>query len=452
MKSRVRETPITAEQAGPLREYVKLMNELDEAQKVSTKGTHEQRKAAFANIKEIASFVAENKKDLRESGLKVESLGLDRKDNRKLFMRDRKDIFAPSANVFLSGKQKEAPTMNYDLSEDDLEASAEYVNRQIADKESDLMEKFYGDDFKAAPDLNAEPVGYAEPRPLARVNRGPDGRVIRKTIVDMRPVDQRPEDGPMKLAPDVIDPNSPKRKQERADADRDAEYTRLNGLTAAQGYEEGFLGKNFGNTGTSDVPAPQPKSAWGRAKSWMSGTAVGKTAKWLGVGIIGVLGMSVLGPRQDVEDRPQAEQSAMMAPVQEVLPAANVSVDDENVLINAAEEVGETVSDSAATKETKAAVREFRKSGDSRNLEDALKNLEILQGKDAYLQEQAEARKADLQARLADLAVIRSVMSSKSPAVEASKRIDMEKRIAKAKARSEDMISYLELMRTIRSQ
>ena len=122
----------------------------------------------------------------------------------------------------------------------------------------------------------------AEPRPLARVNRGPDERVIRKTVVDMRPVDQRPEDGPAKV-----------------------------------------------------VPAPQPKSAWGRAKSWMSGTPVGKAARWLGIGLIGLL-----GPYQDVEDRPQAEPSAMMAPVQEGLPAASVSVGDENDTFDAVKDVG----------------------------------------------------------------------------------------------------------------
>ncbi len=237
---------------------------------------------------------------------------------------------------------------------------------------------------------NAETVGYAEPRPLARVNRGPDWRVIRNTVVDMRPVDQRPEDGPAKV-----------------------------------------------------VPAPQPKSAWGRAKSWMSGTPVGKAARWLGVGIIGVLGMSVLGPRQDVEDRPQAEQSAMMAPVQEVLPAANVSVDDENLLINAAEDVEEMSGDSAATKETKAAVREFRKSGDPRNLEDALKILEPFDGKDAYLRRRAEASKADLQARLADLAFIRSAINSRSSTVEMSKRLDVKKKI-------EDLKSRIDLMKAIK--
>lgn len=471
MKLRIKETKISEQQAGPLREYMKLMDELDEAQKVSTKGTPEQRKAALANIKEIASFIAENKKDLKDAGLKVDSLGLERKDNRKLLMRDRKDIFAPSVNVVPSGKAKEAPGMR-DLSEKDFEASAAHVNSQIEGKERDLMEKFYGDDFKATPDLNApseiierdspnvirsydnrapletaitdETIAHAEAdaraeRIIARVNRGPDGKVVRFP-------------GPENPKGDVAPPK--------------IVMPELQPLVAQP--EEDLM-----NDLVDDDETDQPKITLPKPTFWQRNPVAVKVARWgamLGAGVTAFLGYQIGGPKnEDVQERERIELASPMSPessgdstinISEAVPAANVEIDDANVEISQPsgtersgdDTVGETVSDSGATAKTKDAVREFRKSGDPRNLEDALRYLEIFEGKDAYLQGQAEASKADLQARLADLALLRSAMSDTSPAVEASKRLDMEKKITEAKLEAEDMISHLELMKSIRSQ
>ncbi|MEI6510886.1 MAG: hypothetical protein WCO25_02470 [Candidatus Uhrbacteria bacterium] len=305
-------------------------------------------------------------------------------------------------------------------------------------------------------------------RPLMRVNRGADGRVIRGGTPEMGNKDARPFDA-SEEAPDMIDLNSPKRAEEQRMREISAEtkkaaaeQARVEALSEAQRLEESMLGKDFAMAKAAPAQKPAEKTGFfSRIAGFDVGSAARRLLLGLGIGLAAGKGVDTVrnhdqspesapthqaydaGTRADYSIRAETPAAPPAAQAVEsgsadTAPAANVEISQPSIEV--------------PSMETNKAVREFRKSGDPRNLEDALKRLEIFEGRDEYLRGRAAEQKAELQARLADLAAIRSVMSSKSPAVEASKRIDMEKRIAKAKARSEDMISYLELMRTIRSQ
>lgn len=83
----------------------------------------------------------------------------------------------------------------------------------------------------------------------------------------------------------------------------------------------------------TDVIPPQPpapSTAWDRAKNWVASTPVGRTAKWIGAGIVFVLGMNIVGPRENVEAPPAQDKAAASAE----RPATNIEFDHANVEIS----------------------------------------------------------------------------------------------------------------------
>ena len=314
MKLRIKETKISEQQAGPLREYVKLMDELDEKQKVSTKGTPEQRKAALADIKEIASFIAENKKELKDAGLKIESLGLERKDNRKLLVRDRKDIFAPSQNVVQSGKPKEAPAMNYALSEDAIKDSARDVNDRITraeeDKERALVQKILNEKPEAKPGLRIKGVGIIE-------RNSPN---VVRSYGKKEPVDgylPRPNDAKGNAPSEfhkVVDAdhdNVGKREVPAADKESNDELPRIVMPELQPLVEQpSKVVVEEDDTDRPTIVVPKPSF-------WQRNPVAAKVARWgaaIGAMTTAFLGYQFGGPKNDI-DSPQGERISLAAPM-----------------------------------------------------------------------------------------------------------------------------------------
>ena len=451
VKILIRDAEVTPAQTGHLREYMKLMDDLDAAQQVLNKGTKAQRETALVDIKELAELARDNRADLKKAGLDVHALGLEKKDNRKLFVRERRDIFKPSEkdtrenkagakvemkNVatetvkefarglkaaretftetqatavkgYLAGMEntnrihadlvavrrqvdaahKEGSSDLQELNKIEEATSIAYAESRAELKKTETAVRDAGVDpsmkvfstkdgraelYEKSPQLKPkEPskrlTGYAKMRqdrqdridaetviaggedpsdaaedtlgflpgpddakdgsvrPLMRVNRGADGRVIRGGTPEMGNKDSRPVDV-SESAPDMIDLNSPLRAEEQRMREISAETkkaaaerARVEALTEAQRLEEAMLGKDFAMAKSAPAKTPAEKPGF---FSRIAGFDVGSAARRLLLG----LGLG-LAAGKGVDTMRNHDQSPESAPTHQAYNAAETQKD-----------------------------------------------------------------------------------------------------------------------------